>query len=188
MDRPEPIDPKMHWNRTADAVQRNSGTMEMSRQGTQGRWSTLSGHFSVGMERNKHLIRISKSPLLQRAADCNPLSSQDLQASDWFPDVTRAKISSCLAALIERSGGIRPTDVPGPAVDRLFVPLRILSARPQIPDNHANLKTREDICVTIIALDFIRAGVRQRRWRGVHETVPPVPPMPDLPVLQRCPS
>ena len=25
MDRPEPIDPKMHWNRTADAVQRNSG-------------------------------------------------------------------------------------------------------------------------------------------------------------------
>ena len=25
MDRPEPIDPNMHWNRTADAVQRNSG-------------------------------------------------------------------------------------------------------------------------------------------------------------------
>jgi hypothetical protein len=25
MDRPEPIDPKIHWNRTADAVQRNFG-------------------------------------------------------------------------------------------------------------------------------------------------------------------
>jgi hypothetical protein len=31
MDRPEPIDPKMHWNRTADAVQRNSGRVTDAR-------------------------------------------------------------------------------------------------------------------------------------------------------------
>ena len=84
MDRPWPIDPNMYWNRTAGAVQRNSGRVDRNRQGAQGR---------VALRSPRH----ARDPVFPRL----PLGTPGIQIASQ----ARIGIYDCLdVALAERDG------------------------------------------------------------------------------------